>query len=110
LRGNRVALSLYALVSGLVMASSATCRADDAEDKAVAFVEKLGGSVFRDSTWPDKPVIDVNLDSTKVTDADLKELANLKKLTSLSLWGTNVTEEHLKNLQKLMPKSTLISR
>ena len=32
-------------------------RADDAEDKAVAFVEKLGGAVARDEKAPGKPVI-----------------------------------------------------
>ena len=37
------------LLAGLVVVcASALVRADDAEDKAVAFVEKLGGKVLRD--------------------------------------------------------------
>jgi hypothetical protein len=38
---------------------SSTVRADEAEDKAVAFVEKLGGRATRDEKAPGKPVITV---------------------------------------------------
>ena len=59
--------------------------ADDAEDKAVAFVEKLGGKVTRDEKLPGKPVIGVHLSFSAVTDAGLKELAPLKNLATLDL-------------------------
>ena len=44
----------FAVVSWLVLGSPAV-RADDAEDKAVAFVEKLGGRVIRDDARPASP-------------------------------------------------------
>ena len=65
--------------------SCSALRADDAEDKAVAFVEKLGGKVTRDEKAPGKPVITVDLSVTQVTDAGLKELAPLQNLTALDL-------------------------
>ena len=77
---------------------------DDAEDKAVAFVEKLGGTVTRDDKAPSKPIIGVQLSNTYVTDAGLKELAPLKNLTWLSLGGTKVTDEGLKELRDALPK------
>lgn len=49
-------------------------RADEAGDRAVAFVEKLGGTVARDEKAPGKPVIEVSPSGTHVTDAGLKEL------------------------------------
>lgn len=62
--------------SGLGLCLSA--RADDAEDKAVAFVRKMGGNITRDDKAPGKPVVRVDLDGTKVTDAGLKELKPLQ--------------------------------
>ena len=82
-------------VSGLYMGSA---RADDAEDKAVAFVEKLGGKVTRDEKVPGKPVVTVSLHRSEVTDAGLKELAPLKNLTELSLIGADITDAGLKTL------------
>jgi hypothetical protein len=75
-----------------------------AEDKAVQFVEKLGGRVTRDNKASGKPVVAVNLGGTKVTDAGLKELAPLKNLTELYLTGTKVTDAGVKELQKALPK------
>ena len=83
-------------VSGLCLGSSA--RADDAEDKAVAFVEKLGGKVYRDEKAPGNLVNAVILQRTKVTDAGLKELATLKSLTALDLSSTKVTDAGVKEL------------
>ena len=89
-------------VWGLCLCSAG--RADDAEDKAVAFVEKLGGKVTRDEKAPGKPVITVSLNDTKVTDAGLKELATLKNLTTLDLGFTKVTDAGVKELQDALPK------
>ena len=86
-------VALVLAVSGLCPCPSA--RGDDAEDKAVGFVEKLGGKVARDDKAPGKPVIQVDLNSTNVTGAGLKELANLKNLTTLNLGGTEVTDAGL---------------
>ena len=93
-------ITVFALaVSGLCLGSAA--RADDAEDKAVAFVKKLGGEGTLDDKAPSKPVIGVHLGSTKVTDAGLKELAPLKNLTKLDLRFTKVTDAGLKELAAL---------
>jgi internalin A len=51
-------------------------RADEAA--AVKAVEKLGGKVTVDDKQPGKPVVGVELSGTKVTDAALKELKELK--------------------------------
>jgi internalin A len=83
---------------GCVLGPVAPARADDAEDKAIAFVEKLGGKVTRDDKRPGKPVVAVNLYGTKMTDADLKELTALKGLTTLRLGSTKVTDAGLREL------------
>ena len=92
----------FALVA--VLGVGAPARADEAEDKAVAFVKKLGGSVDRDEKAPGKPVVEVFLSNTKVTDAGLKELAALKSLTQLDLGNTPVTDAGIKELQQALPK------
>ena len=61
----------------------------DTEDKAVAFIEKLGGKVTRDEKAPGKPVLEVVLDGTELTDAGLKALAPLTNLTKLILKQAN---------------------
>ena len=76
-------------------------RADEAS--AVKAVENLGGKVTRDDKLPGKPVIEVNLPATKVTDAGLKELKDLKQLTSLNLYATKVTADGVADLQKALP-------
>jgi hypothetical protein len=78
-----------------------TLRADEAEDKAVAFVQKLGGKVERDEKAPGKPVVAVSLTFIKVKDAELKELAPLKNLHTLDLTGTQVGDVGLKGLAPL---------
>ena len=75
-------LLLCGLMAGGILYSSAPVRADDAEDKAVAFVKKLGGTITRDDKQTGKPVTTLNLNGTGVTDAGLKELAALNNLTS----------------------------
>ena len=85
--------------SGLCLCALA--RADDAEVTAVALVEKLGGTVVRDEKAPGKPVTQVWLIKTKVTDAELKELAIFKNLIGLVLIYTKVTDVGLKELATL---------
>ncbi len=95
-----------------------SARADEAEDKAVAFVEKLGGTVTRDEKAPGKPVVGVSFQPTiiivktegKVTDSDLKELVGLKNLTTLDLGSTGVTGAGLKELVGLLPPTRHLPR
>ena len=73
----------------------------DAEAKAVAAVERLGGTVTRDEERPGKPVVEVHLGFSQAADADLKELAALKRLQVLALSFTPVTDAGLKELAAL---------
>src|SRR5438094_571835 len=89
----------------LLACLSGAARADEAS--AVKVVEKLGGKVTRDDKLPGKPVIGVDLNGPQVTDADLKELADLKQLTTLWLNGTGVTDAGLKELADLKQLTSL---
>jgi hypothetical protein len=80
------------------------CGAAQADEaSAVKAVENLGGTVTRDDKLPGKPVIEVNLGGTQVTDAGLKELKDLKQLTSLYLGDNKVTDDGVADLQKALP-------
>ena len=81
--------------------------AEDAENKAVAFVKNLGGKVTRNEELPSKPVVAVVLGRTTVTDMGLKELVSLKNLSTLDLGKTKVTDAGLKELAILKNLSEL---
>src|SRR5437764_14712830 len=89
--------SSWAVVASLLLARAA--RADEAS--AVAALEKLGAKIKRDDKQPGKPVVEVVLEDTKVTDAGLKDLKDLKSLESLNLFNTKVTDAGLKELKDL---------
>src|SRR5262245_54454204 len=74
-----------------------TARADEAEDKALAFVEKLGGKVTR----AEGAVVGVDLEKTAVRDVDLKELAAFPKLSAVDLRRTGITDAGVKELAKI---------
>src|SRR5262245_40642658 len=75
-----------------------TGRADEAA--AVKVIEKLGGKVKRHDKRPDNPVIGVDLERSKVTDADLKELKQVKSLQTLNLKVTKITDAGLRGLKE----------
>jgi hypothetical protein len=77
----------------------------DAE--AVQAIERVGGKVLRDEKAPGKPVIAVFLNTPAMTDAGLKELAELKQLRELDLTGSLVTVSGLKELAGLQQLQTL---
>ena len=85
------------LLAFLLLAASSLV-AGEAEDNAVAAVEKLGGVIHRDDKLPGHPVVGVDLSETQVTDADLKGLAALTNLTDLHLGHTKITNAGLKHL------------
>jgi internalin A len=94
----------------LLACQSGAARADEAS--AVKAVEKLGGKVTCDDKLPGKPVIGVNLGGVTgtgndVTDAVLKELNDLKQLTTLHLGVTQVTAAGLKELKELKQLTSL---
>src|SRR5262249_18617200 len=95
----RVSRSIACLaLSCLVLTSLSSACADDGEDRAAAFVQKLGGTVQRDSKRPDNPVVGVALPRTRFTDADARELAAFKNLTALDLFLTEVTDAGVQEL------------
>ena len=57
-----------ALLLALVPWTAVSIRADEAEDKAVKAIEKLGGRITRDEKAKDKPTVNVNLTDTNMTD------------------------------------------
>jgi internalin A len=91
----------WIIVVAVALGGMGQAAADDAEDKAVAAVEKLGGMVVRDAAKPGKPVTEVSLPGARVTDADLKQLAPFKGLTRLNLHNTGVTGTGFKDLAPL---------
>jgi len=82
----------------------------------LAFVDKPeAGAIpaFRFAKWKDgvvpklpapDAVFGLDLSKTDVADSGLKELANLKKLTSLTLCETQVTDAAVEALRKVLPK------
>jgi internalin A len=90
-----------ALVLALVQLTTVSVRADEAEDKAVKAIQKLGGKIGRDDKAKNKPIVGVVLFNAQVTDAALKELAGLKQLQMLHLSDTKVTDAGLKYLAGL---------
>src|SRR6266545_8232393 len=91
-------LVLCGIMSWLVLDSGAPARADDAEDRAAAFAEKLGGKVARDDKRPGKPVVTVDLHGRGVRGADLRALAPLQSLTTLDLRSVWIADAELNEL------------
>jgi hypothetical protein len=107
--------TLAMLVGLLAVASNAVgedkvVKRSDAEEKAIAAIEKFGGRVTFDANKPGKPVISVDLSNTKVTDAGLVHLQGLTKLQELYLSKTNVTDAGVKKLQAELPKCRIMRK
>src|SRR5262249_54368743 len=79
-----------------------TGRAD--EDAAVKVLEKIRGRVEVDAKRPGKPVVGVDLDGAKATDAELKELKELKSPQSLNLGRTKGMDAAGQELQAARPR------
>ena len=71
------------------------------EERAANAILKLGGKVIRAEKLPGRPIVEVDLSGTKVTDSDLKDLKELKGLEKLVLWATEITDAGLKDLKEL---------
>ena len=96
-------LTAAALLLALSPWTTVSIRADEAEEKAVKAIQKLGGSIYRDMKAKDKPIVAVVMRGPKVTDAGLKHLAGLKQLRKLDLTGTKVTDKGKADLKKALP-------
>ncbi len=94
-----LAVGLCGCGKGQELASQSEERAvtDDAEERAVVAIKKLGGWVKQDETVTGKSFV-VYLQGSVVTDIVLKELAPLKELRTLVLHETEVTDDGLKEL------------
>ena len=115
--------TLFVLVTLFCIWLALTVNAARKQREAVAAIEALGGRVFYEYEWsfpspePSGPkwlrelvgeeyfftIIDVDLRSTKVTDAGLEHLKGLKSLVQLDLNSTKVTDEGVEKLQKALP-------
>lgn len=71
------------------------------EQAALALIEKHGGTVKRDDTQPNQPVVEVNVWTTNFTDDDLKGLAGLTNVRKLRFAGTRITGHGFKDLLEL---------
>src|SRR5262249_36203459 len=87
------------LAIGALLALGGTAPADD--DRVATKLKELGAHVRRDETKPGRPIVSVavlGISERKLTDADLKELAPLDHLRTLSLVYTMITDAGLKHL------------
>src|SRR5437868_625354 len=73
-------------------------RADEAEDRALRAVAKLGGKATRDEKAPGRPVVAIDLSFTTVKGPVLKQLASLEALRALDLSDTRIADGDLREL------------
>ena len=100
-----------AVLSWLVLFAHVPVRADDAEDKAAAVVEKLGGGVTRDPKQPGKPVVEVRFANLGAK-ADPKELVGhlvqFQRLRVLDLRGIPLNDAGLREVAALKGVTVLL--
>jgi hypothetical protein len=97
----RSALAVLLASLPVVAASDGPREADKEQEKVIAEIRRLGGEVAFDEKAPGKPVVDVFLDGTKLTDAGLAHLNELTRLRVLDLTDTQVTDAGLAHLTGL---------
>jgi len=90
---------LMVLVSALLFATAV--QAQSADDVAIAFVKKLGGTADRDKSRPGKPVVRIQLVNRALQDDGLKQFTGLKGLRVLLISETEITDAGLKHLKDL---------
>ena len=80
--------------------------ADAAQEKVAAALEKLGGKILRNDKEKTRPILVVDLRESKITNADLQQVATLTDVMNLDLSKTKITDAGLKSL---VPLSSLQS-
>lgn len=97
-----VSAGIWKAAAGLVAALVLVAPVGADEATTVARLEKLQGVVERDPKLPGNPVVQVSLQATSATDADLAMLRELKHLKRLYLgYGTRTTDAGLAHLGKI---------
>lgn len=69
------------------------------QDPVVALVERLGGELRRDDGSPARPIIEIRLATTRISDDQLGELRGLSSLRSLGLDQTRISDAGLARLR-----------
>jgi hypothetical protein len=77
---------------------------------AMSWIERLGGKITIERNHPSRPVVEVHLGRTPVTDAGLWHLHGLPHLRKLNLWHTEITDAGLKHVAKLVQLEELYLR
>ena len=91
--------SIFFAVALALGSPGCSASVEEEDDRAIKAIEALGGKVVRDENVPGRPVTSVEF--AKVTDAGLKQVARLKRVTSITLAGTEVSDAGLKELAGL---------
>jgi hypothetical protein len=106
-RFDQMMKTLFLLATVLLLCCPTADANQASRDKVMAEVQRLGGSVEFDQTQKDKPIMKVDLHGTKVTDADLAILKDLKELRILDLRLTHIGDAGVANLKNLKKLQTL---
>lgn len=88
--------------------SAAELDRDPKQVQAIYEIKQLGGKVELDIANSGKPVIAVDLSSTRISDADLARLRAFPLLQKLQLGGTHITDEGLTRLKSFANLETLL--
>src|SRR5262249_11586416 len=73
----------------------------DQRERTLNLIKQLGGSVVFDETRPERPIIRVDLNGPRVTDAVVDQLRGLIFLQTLYLCETKITDAGLANLREM---------
>src|SRR6185436_5489114 len=105
-------IHFLALSSSLILLAATSLHANQARQRAITEVARLGGTIdFEPSQSQkapeDRTIIKIDLHSTKVTDADLVFLKDLTELRALDLRLTKISDAGVANLNRLTKLETL---
>ena len=106
-RFDQMMKTLFLLATFLLWCCPTANANEASREKVIAEVQRLGGLVEFDETQKDKPIIKVDLHGTKVTNADLVMLKDLKELRILDLRLTHIGDGGVANLRDLKKLQTL---
>ncbi len=76
-------------------------------ERVIAEIARLGGKIQFDEMLPGRPIVQIDLHETGVTNADLAILKGLKELRFLDLRLTKITDEGVARLKNLTGLQTL---